>query len=99
MRGAPPPLRSLLGRLLLAPAGHFRLLRAAFGFLWGGLLGLAMLRLLLSDLGFSGRLGVILGGSIVLLLAVGNAASTQVRGRQLPCRGAPRPSLNLPSGE
>ncbi|XP_034253745.1 protein sneaky [Thrips palmi] len=69
----------LLARLLLAPRGEYRCLRAAAGFLWGFLLGFLLLRLLLRDLVIGGHVGVILGATIVLLLAAGNAVSTQVR--------------------
>lgn len=78
-RPRPGVLGLLLGRLLLAPRGRHRALRAAAGLLWGALLGVLLLRLMLHGLGFDGHVGVALGAAIVLLLAVGNAVSVQVR--------------------
>ncbi|XP_052125476.1 uncharacterized protein LOC127749797 [Frankliniella occidentalis] len=69
----------LLGRLLLAPRGRHRRLRAAAGALWGALLGLLLLRFVLRDLGVGGHVGVVLSAAVVALLAIGHAVSTQVR--------------------
>lgn len=70
-----PPLY----HILYSKKGEYTKLKIIIGFFYGLFLGLAFYELIIVDLDFTENVGLIVGGTIALMLACGIATSSQIR--------------------